>query len=40
MKHTLGISVYPDVSLLEDIKKYIELSSNTDSQRFSHLCFL
>lgn len=27
MKHTLGISVYPDVSPLEDIKKYIELSS-------------
>lgn len=27
MKHTLGISVYPDVSSLEDIKKYIELSS-------------
>lgn len=27
MKHTLGISVYPDVSPLEDIKEYIELSS-------------
>ena len=27
MKHTLGISVYPDISPLEDIKKYIELSS-------------
>lgn len=27
MKHALGISVYPDVSPLEDIKEYIELSS-------------
>lgn len=27
MKHSLGISVYPDISPIEDIKKYIELAS-------------